>query len=161
MTRRRIAALAGLTVTGALALYGPALADHMGLQGLFAARGTAQPFHIHDHASHFKLKAEEPIDVAIVGAQLHAAGQTNWHTHPGDSIVSVAAGAPDLIMETTHRGRCIKRTFHAGQAFVHPAGPHNFRNSSPDTPLNFGVAYFVPVGATLLTPAPAPAACAA
>ena len=153
-------ALAGLAVTGALALYGMALADHKGLQGLFAARGTTTgPVHIHDHGSHFKLKASEPIDVAIVGAQLHADGQTGWHTHPADSLVSVQAGAPDLIMETTRRGRCVERTFKPGEAFVHPAGPHNFRNSSADLPLNFGVAYFVPVGATLLTPAPAPEAC--
>ena len=62
-------------------------------------------------------------------------------------------------METTRRGRCVERTFNAGEAFVHPAGPHNFRNSSTATPLNFGVAYFVPVGATLLTPATAPSAC--
>ena len=41
-----------------------------GVHGLFNARGTIEPFHIHDHASHLKLKAEEPIDVAIVGAQL-------------------------------------------------------------------------------------------
>ena len=62
-------------------------------------------------------------------------------------------------MQTTRRGRCIERTFKPGDAFVHPAGPHNFRNSSTQKTLNFGVAYFVPVGATLLTPAPAPAAC--
>ena len=89
MTRRRITTVAGLAVTGALALYGMAFADHKGLQGLFAARGTVEPFHIHEHGSHVKLKANRPIDVAIVGAQLHAAGQTGWHTHPADSIVSV------------------------------------------------------------------------
>jgi hypothetical protein len=159
MTRRRITTLAGLAVVGTLALYDIALGDHKGLVGLFAARGTLEPAHIHDHSSHFKLKAGQPIDVAIVGAQLHADGQTGWHTHPADSIVSVQAGAPELIMQTTRRGRCVERTFEAGEAFVHPAGPHNFRNSSPDKPLNFGVAYFVPVGATLLTPAPAPEAC--
>jgi hypothetical protein len=159
MTRRRIITLAGLAVVGTVALYGMALADHKGLQSLFAARGTAEPFHIHDHGSHFKLKARQPIDVAIVGAQLHADGQTGWHTHPADSIVSVQAGAPELIMQTTRRGRCVEQKFAPGAAFVHPAGPHNFRNTSPDRPLNFGVAYFVPVGATLLTPAPAPDVC--
>jgi quercetin dioxygenase-like cupin family protein len=159
MTRRRITAFAGLAVVGALALYGVAVAQNTGVTGLFAARGTAEPLHIHNHSSHFKLKAEEPIDVAIVGAQLQADGQTGWHTHPADSIVSVAAGAPDLIMETSRRGRCVKRTFKAGEAFVHPAGPHNFRNSSTAASLNFGVAYFVPVGAVLLTPATAPSAC--
>jgi hypothetical protein len=159
MNRRRITALAGLAAVGTLPLYGMALADHKGLQGLFAARGTLEPAQIHDHGSHFKLKAGQPIDVAIVGAQLHADGQTGWHTHPADSIVSVQADAPELIMQTTRRGRCVERRFKPGEAFVHPAGPHNFRNSSADKPLNFGVAYFVPVGSTLLTPAPAPSAC--
>jgi hypothetical protein len=42
---------------------------------------------------------------------------------------------------------------------VHPAGPHNFINTDGRRPLNFGVAYFVPVGATLLTPATPPAGC--
>ena len=159
MNRRRTTTLAGLAAAGTLAFYGMAVADHKGLVGLFAARGTIDSFHTHDHGSHFTLKAGEPIDVAIVGAQLHADGQTGWHTHPSDSIVSVQADAPELIMQTTRRGRCVERRFTAGEAFVHPAGPHNFRNSSVDKPLNFGVAYFVPVGATLLTPAPAPKAC--
>jgi hypothetical protein len=42
---------------------------------------------------------------------------------------------------------------------VHPAGPRNFINTDGTRPLNFGVAYFVPVGATLLTPATPPAGC--
>jgi hypothetical protein len=159
MTRRRIATLAGLVVFGALALYGMALADHGGLHGLFNARGTIGPFHIHDHGSHVKLKSGEPIDVAIVGAQLDPAGQTGWHTHPAESIVSVQPGGPALEMVTQVRRRCVKRTFKAGEAFVHPAGPHNFVNTDAKAPLTFGVAYFVPVGATLLTPAPTPSAC--
>ena len=158
--RRRTATFTGLVLFGALAFYGIALADHKGLQGLFNARGSIEPFHIHDHGSHVKLKARQPIDVAIVAAQLHADGQTGWHTHPSESIVSVQAGAPSLIMRRERRGRCVEQTFDAGEAFVHPAGPHNFVNSSPDTALNFGVAYFVPVGATLLTAVPAPKACA-
>ena len=62
-------------------------------------------------------------------------------------------------MVTAEHGRCVTRTYQPGQAFVHPAGPHNFRNDTSGT-LRFGVAYFVPVGATLLTPATAPKACA-
>jgi hypothetical protein len=145
-TRRRIPIIIGLVLSGALALYGVALADHGGLQGLFNARGTLT----HHHGK---------IDVAVVGAQLHAHGQTGWHTHPRESIVTVQAGAPALIMQTARRRRCVERRFEAGQAFLHPAGPHNFVNSSEDEPLNFGVAYFVPVGAALLAPAAAPEAC--
>jgi quercetin dioxygenase-like cupin family protein len=158
-TRRRIPILTGLVLTGALALYGTAAGDPIGLTGLFNARGTAEPFHIHDHRSHVKLKAGAPVDVAIVGAQLDAHGQTGWHTHPAQSIVSVAPGEAALTMVTQERKRCVTRTYQPGQAFVHPAGPHNFVNGTA-SPLKFGVAYFVPVGATLLTPATTPKACA-
>jgi len=158
--RRRIATITGLVLFGALALYGMALADHGGpLHSLFNSRGTIGPFQIHDHGSHVKLKAGEPVDVAIVGAQLVPAGETGWHTHPAESIVSVQPGGPALQMVTERRGRCRERTFAAGEAFVHPAGPHNFVNPDAERPLTFGVAYFVPVGATLLTPATAPEGC--
>ena len=157
--RRRIPLITGLVLTGALALYGTAAGDPIGLTGLFNARGTIQPFHIHDHASHLHLKAGAPVDVAIVGAQLDPAGQTGWHTHPADSIVSVQPNSAALTMVTREHRRCVTRTYQPGQAFVHPAGPHNFRNDTGST-LRFGVAYFVPVGATLLTTAPAPKACA-
>lgn len=157
--RRRIATITGLVLVGALPLCGMALADHGGLHGLFNARGTIEPFRIHDRASHLKLRAGRPVDVAIVGAQLDPGAQTGWHTHPSESIVSVQPGAPTLKMVTQERGRCVERTYEAGQAFVHPAGPHNFVNTNEASPLAFGVAYFVPVGSTLLTPAPAPSAC--
>jgi hypothetical protein len=159
-TRRRISTTAGLVLCSALAVYGVAFADHGGLHGLFNARGTAEPFHIHDHASHLHIKAGRPVDVAIVGARLDPGGRTGWHTHPADSIVSLPPGAPDLKMVTQDRGRCVETTFHAGQAFVHPAGPHDFVNTDATNPLTFGVAYFVPVGSVLLTPASPPSGCA-
>ena len=98
--RRRIPILAGLVLSGAFALYGTAAGDPIGLTGLFNARGTSEPFHIHDHASHFKLKSGAPVDVAIVGAQLDPEGQTGWHTHPAESIVSVQPGGAALTMVT-------------------------------------------------------------
>jgi hypothetical protein len=152
----RIAAATGLAT---VALSGLAVADHGGLQGLFNARGTIDELEFEQDDIGLEIEADEPIDVAIVGAQLHAGGQTGWHTHPTDSIVSVQTGAPDLVMVRQRHGECVEKRFSAGQAFVHPAGPHNFVNSDSTQPLNFGVAYFVPVGAQLLTPAPPPGAC--
>ena len=158
--RRRIATLAGLVVFGALALYGMALADHGSpLHGLFSSRGTIGPFQIHDHGSHVKLKAGRPIDVAIVGARLDPSGETGWHTHPAESVVTVQPGGAALWMSTAKRGRCVVRKYEPGQAFVHPAGPHNFENMDAERFLTFGVAYLVPVGTTLLTTTTAPKAC--
>lgn len=155
--RHRIAAVTGCVGLAAAALSGIALATHGGgLFGTVNARGTIEPFTIHDRHLKLKIKAVEPIDVAIVTTQLSAHGQTGWHTHPTDSIVSVKAGGPALTMVEVHGGTCVQRTFAAGTSFVHPAGPHNFMNNDEMTAVTFGVAYFVPVAATLLTPVAAP-----
>jgi hypothetical protein len=127
--------------------------------GLFNSRGTIQPFKIRDNATGLKIKARKPIDIAVVGAQLDPGGQTGWHIHPADSIVTVRPGGPALKMIYVSHGRCVEETFQAGEAFVHPGGPHNFVNTSSTLPLTFGVAYFVPVGSTLLTNVDPPAAC--
>lgn len=158
--RRTILTSLGLVLCSAVGFYGVALADHGGLHGLFNARGTAESLHVHDHASHVHIKAHEPIDVAIVGAKLDPGAETGWHTHPAQSIVSLPPDAPTLKMVVQRGKRCVVTEFHKGQAFVHPAGPHNFVNTDTQNPLTFGVAYFVPVGSTLLTPAAPPTACA-
>jgi quercetin dioxygenase-like cupin family protein len=127
---------------------------------LFNSRGTIEPFTIHDHSMHFKMKSKRAIDVAVVGARLDPGGETGWHMHPAESIVTVQPGSPNLRMVFVENGECVTETFSAGQGFVHPAGPHNFVNTSSSAPLTFGVAYFVPVGSTLLTNVPAPPECA-
>jgi hypothetical protein len=156
--RYPIAAALGLSLIVAV-LSSAAFATHGGLHGLFNSRGTVEPFTIGNNAMGFKLKAKRPIDVAVVGAQLDPNGQTGWHMHPADSIVTVQPGSPPLRMISVHNGQCVQHTFTAGQGFVHPAGAHNFVNTSATAPLNFGVAYFVPVGAVLLTNVPAPDEC--
>jgi hypothetical protein len=157
--RHRIAAAAGLLLLAAAVFSGIALANHGGLHGLFNARGTIDSFEIRDRDAKLKITAREPIDVAIVGAQLDPGAQTGWHTHPTDSIVSVQPGGPTLKMVTNRHGTCVEETFGPGRAFVHPAGPHNFVNTNAAQPLSFGVVYLVPVGATLLTPVPTPDGC--
>lgn len=127
---------------------------------LFNSRGTIEPFRIQDHSMHFKMKAKRPIDVAVVGARLDPSGETGWHMHPTKSIVTVQPGSPDLRMVSVEDGECVTAIFQAGKGFVHPAGPHNFVNTSATAPLTFGVAYFVPVGAALLTNIPSPPECA-
>ena len=157
--RRRTLLTTGLVLSGALALYGTAAGDPIGLTGLFNARGTIEPFHIHDHASHVKLKAEGPGGRRHRRRTARPLGPDRLaHPSRGVDRLRPAGGAP-LTMVTQERRRCVTRTYQPGQAFVHPAGPHNFRNDTSAT-LKFGVAYFVPVGATLLTPATAPKACA-
>ena len=157
---RRLAATVAVTLFVGTGAAGVALATHGGLHGLFSARGTIDRLHIRDKQTGLKLRARGPLDVAIVGAQLDPLGETGWHEHPTESIVSVAVGGPALKVVVATHGRCIERTFQPGQSFEHPAGPHNFVNTDASAPLNFGVCYFVPVGATLLTPVAPPEPCA-
>ena len=156
---RWIAVTVGVALLGAAGAAGVALATHGGLHGLFNARGTIDRLDIRGEQTGLKIRAREPIDDAIVGAQLDPGGQSGWHTHPERSIVSVAPGGPALKMVEYRHGRCVERTFQPGESFEHPRGAHNFINTDATAPLNFGVCYFVPVGAPLLTPAAPPEAC--
>lgn len=153
--RQWIVIVAGLTLlagTLAGATQGAAI-------GLFNSRGTIQPFEIEDKATGFELEADEPIDIAVVGARLAPGDETGWHTHPARSVVTVKPGSPALKLVYVRRGRCREKIYEQGEGFVHPAGPHNFVNTSTTAALDFGVAYFVPVGSTLLTNVPPPSAC--
>ena len=76
---------------------------------LFNSRGTIEPFEIHDHGMHFKLKAGRPIDVAVVGARLDPSGETGWHMHPAKSLVTVQPGSPNLRMVYVEDGECVER----------------------------------------------------
>jgi hypothetical protein len=161
--RKRMGLAASLAAFAAVAVLvsGAALAAHGGLHPIVNSRGTIEPFKIRDYRTGLKIKTRKPIDVAIVAAQLDPGGQTGWHTHPADSIVTVQPGSPALRMiSVDRRGHCRIDTFGPGEAFVHPAGPHNFVNLDTTRSLTFGVAYFVPVGATLLTNVGTPASCA-
>jgi hypothetical protein len=158
--RHRIALAAGITGLVAIVLAGGTLAAQQAVIGLFNSRGTIEPFSIRSPDIRFKVKGKKPIDVAVVGAQLEPGSQTGWHIHPADSIVTVRPGGPAMRVIDVYRARCRERMFQAGQAFVHSAAPHNFMNTDAANPLTFGVVYFVPVGSTLLTNVPPPAACA-
>jgi hypothetical protein len=157
---RWIAATVAVALLGGAGAAGVALATHGGLHGLFNARGTVDRLDIRERQTGLRIRAREPLDVAIVGAQLDPGADTDWHEHLARSIVSVAPGGPALKIVEYRHGRCIERTFQPGESFEHPRGPHNFINPDATAPLNFGVCYFVPVGAPLLTPVAPPEACA-
>jgi hypothetical protein len=159
MSKRRMATAVAVVAIAGMGLAAGALATHQGFQGIFNSRGTIDEFKIKEPAMKLKLKAGEPIDIAIVAARILPHGQTGWHSHPADSLVTVRPGGPALTMLEVRDARCVERTFAPGQALVHPATPHNFVNRDEAAPLEFGVAYFVPVGAPLVKTEPAPAEC--
>lgn len=104
-----------------------------------------------------RCSAGTPCDVAVVRATLEAGGSTGWHSHPLPSLVVVKAG--QLNLREPKGGQCSTATFSAGQAFIHPAGPHSFENTG-SAQLEFYVTYFAPPATGLLIDVPAaPAEC--
>lgn len=102
------------------------------------------------------MHAPATSDVAVVRATLSAGGTTDWHGHPGPSVVVVTAGTIRVIGPASGGG-CTTVDYPAGQAFFHSTGAHNFRNPG-SSPAEFLVTYVAPPGA-LLTHEPAPAGC--
>jgi hypothetical protein len=58
-------------------------------------------------------------------------GTTGWHTHPGQSLVIVTAGA--VTAYDGHDPSCTPRVYRAGMGFVDPGGDHVhvLRNETP------------------------------
>lgn len=92
-------------------------------------------------------------EVAVVRATLAASGYTDWHGHPGPSVVVVTAGTL-TVFEPTAAGGCTSREYRAGEAFFHAPGSHDFRNLGAVT-AEFYITYFVDAWPPLIhTPGP-------
>jgi hypothetical protein len=138
-----------------------------GFTARLLARGNGGEFTIRDKAMGFKIRADEPTDIALVEASLTPGGYTGWHGHPGPSLVVVKSGTLTMYQprrgddhddDAVRQGSCLVQTFSAGQAFVHPPSVHNFVNKGSGT-LEFYIAYFAPPAAPLLRDEAAPSEC--
>ena len=83
----------------------------------------------------------EQSEVAVIRATLDADGYTNWHGHPGPSVVVVTEGTL-TVLEPTAAGRCREREFGPGSAFFHASDNHDFRNNGTQQVV-FYITYFV------------------
>ena len=144
----------------AVVVTGTAIATHtsVGLSSTLLGRGSG------DRATLAALVAElgsmhalGTSDVAVVRATLAAGGTTDWHGHPGPSIVVVTAGTIQVV-EPGPGGRCIATDHPTGSSFFHGEGAHTFVNTSTAVAAEFLVVYFVPAG-PLLVHEPSAAAC--
>jgi hypothetical protein len=161
---KRIAMLIVLAAVASLVAGVAFATTPSGLTSQLLARGAAGEFRIHDRSTGLKIDAKSPTDVALVRATLAPGGSTDWHGHPGPSIVVVNTGTLTMY-EPTHddhgddgddddtsgrrHGGCSVQTFGPGRAFVHPEHVHNFVNHT-SAPVEFYVVYLVPAGATPL-----------
>jgi quercetin dioxygenase-like cupin family protein len=102
------------------------------------ARGTLAP--------QFKLKLQDsskPGDVVVQKFVLGPGGQSGWHLHPGNAVVTVKAGELTLDQDD-----CSSSTYSPGQVAVERPGlVHRVRNIGT-TDLEFWVTFLdIPVGA--------------
>ena len=157
MAIKRAAVLAILVVIMAA---GTALATHtsVGLTSTLLGRGSWDRAMFNDFRRELRsMRWAEGSDVAVVKATLAPGGTTDWHGHPGPSVVVVTAGTI-RVLEPTRRGGCRVTDFTAGQAFFHEEGAHNFVNPSSAGTTEFLVTYFAPAG-PLLVHEPNPGTC--
>lgn len=133
-----IAAVAALATTNVV------LGTHTstGLASTLLARGswdraTASEFR-HELA---RLSPNAGGDVAVVRATLAAGGSTDWHGHPGPSMVIVTAGQLRVLTPQPN-GTCEIADHGAGTSFFHSTATHDFRNPGSSV-TEFYVLYFV------------------
>ena len=147
MKLKRAAILAGLVLA---VTAGATVATHtsVGLGSFPLARGTWSEPAARQFLKELKtIKNMDSSTVAVVRATLEAGGTTDWHAHPGPSVVVVTQGTI-RVTEPTKHGGCSSRDYAAGQAFVHRMTAHNFTNPG-SVQAEFYVTYFAPAGALL------------
>jgi hypothetical protein len=139
---------------------GSATATHtsVGLSSTLLGRGTMDRSALSGLVRELgAMRSMAQSDVAVVQASLLPNGTTDWHGHPGPSVVVVTAGTIRLI-EPAPAGGCSVTDYSAGQAFFHQEGAHNFVNPSGTVTAQFLVTYFAPPG-PLLVHTPDPGTC--
>lgn len=103
------------------------------------------------------LQRLDGSDVAVVRATLGPGGTTDWHGHPGPSVVVVTSGTIRVLEPAPGKG-CTVTDYAAPRAFFHAEGAHNFVNPSATATAEFLVTYFAPAG-PLLSHEPNPGTC--
>jgi len=148
-----------LAVLVALATAGAVLATHtsVGLTSTLLGRGQWDRADLVTFVRELgAMHAPATSTVAVVRATLAAGGTTDWHGHPGPSVVVVTVGTIRVV-EPAPRGGCTTADYPAGQAFFHSEGAHTFLNPGT-SPAEFLVTYVAPPG-PLLVHEPAHAGC--
>ena len=133
------------------------LASHtaVGLSSTLLGRGTWDRADLSELVNELApMHRATSSDVAVVRATLAGGGTTDWHGHPGPSVVVVTAGELD-VTEPAPGGGCATTRYRAGQAFFHTEGAHNFVNPSGTVQAEFLVTYFAPAGPLLVHEPPA------
>ncbi len=125
MQRRRkglMVGIAGAVLGATVMLAGTVMATLPGGTGISLdalGRATLDAFRLRQ--SNFRVIATEQNDVVIGELTINRRGDTGWHTHPGPTFATVAAGAVDLTI-LNEDGSCTTQRFGPGEGFAEPGG---------------------------------------
>lgn len=141
MAVRRALALAALAIA---ITAGAVLATHesQGLGSVVQARGSWERSERTAFLSALAAQGKAAqSEVAVIRATLDADGFTNWHGHPGPSVVIVTQGTL-TVLQPTANGACRTHEYGPGSAFFHTSDNHDFRNNGSEQVI-FYITYFV------------------
>ena len=135
MRHRRKGMLVGLlgTAVGAtLMLVGTVLAtDPLGLSLFPHGRATLDAFRLRQ--SNFRVISREESGVVIGVLRIEVGGHTGWHTHPGPTFATVAAGQVDLTI-VNKDGLCTTTTHGPDEGFAEGGGIVHIARNVGDAP---------------------------
>lgn len=141
-----------LAAAAALVAVPAAATPGSGATGTVVARGVAD--------EKIKTHSNRPFDVVVQNISIAPGGHTGWHTHPGQAIAVVKAGA--LTVYDGDDPTCTGREITAGNVYLDPGRGHVHlgRNLSPTTTLEIVVTYLdVPLGGSFRIDAADPGNC--
>ena len=117
-----------------------------GITTTIVSAGAAGEIHLNSKSdvNDVKIKTRGESDVYVVRNVIVPGGHTGWHTHPGPSIISVAAGTV-----TEYRSDAPEGIVHeAGSVFVDDGGDHaHIMVNEGDTDLVLVAFQVLPAGA--------------
>jgi quercetin dioxygenase-like cupin family protein len=107
-----------------------------------------------------KIKTQGVSDVYVTRNVIDPGGQSGWHTHPGPSLIIVAAG--EITAYDGDDPTCTPKRYKAGDGFIDPGDGHvHLLRNETMAPAETVAVQIIPQAATRrLDTTPAPGYCA-
>ena len=106
-----------------------------------------------------KLKTQGPSDLYVTRNEIAPGGQSGWHTHPGPSLIIVAAG--EITAYAGDDPTCTPTRYRAGEGFVDRGDGHvHLLRNETGAPAETVAVQILPKDAPRREDKPAPGNCA-
>jgi quercetin dioxygenase-like cupin family protein len=105
-----------------------------------------------------KLKTQGESDIYVTRNVIDPGGQSGWHTHPGPSLIIVAAG--EVTAYDGDDATCTPKRYRVGEGFVDPGDGHvHLLRNETAAPAETVAVQFLPQGAGRREDTAAPGNC--